>query len=355
MGLPNINITFQTLASTVISRSEKGILAMMVKDSTQTGGHVLTSVSQIPEGLSAENQAEIKRAFLGYEEKPPKKVICYVMESAEEDLTKPLAYFATQTFDYLVGPSDITEEQAQAVVEWVKEQRENSNMVKAVLPNLEADCEAVVNFATESIQVGEKTYTTAQYCGRIAGLLCGVPLDQSCTYAVLPEVTDVSRLTKAEMDAAIDAGKLILFHDGEKVKIGRGVTSLTTTSAEKGDVFKKIKIVELTDIIKKDIKQVAEDQYIGKYANSYDNKCLLIVAIGNYFREMERDNLLNPGTSFVEIDLEKQRDFLTSIGVDVSEMKDQEIKEANTREHVFLKASIQILDAIEDIDLNILI
>ena len=355
MGLPNINITFETLASTVINRSEKGVLAMMVKDSTQAGGHVLTSASQMPEGLSAANQAEIQRAFLGYQDKQPKKVILYVMETTESDLTKPLAYFATQTFDYLVGPSDITSEQAQAVVTWVKEQRKNSIMVKAVLPDIKADCEAVVNFTTDSIQVGEQTYTTAQYCGRIAGLLCCVPLDQSCTYAVLPEVTDVSRLTKDAMDTAIDAGELILFHDGEKVKIGRGVTSLTTTTDTKGEVFKKIKVVELTDIIKTDIKKVAEDEYIGKYANSYDNKCLLIVAIGNYFREMERDNLLNSGTSTVGIDLEAQRDYLYSIGTDVSEMSEQEIKEANTREKVFLTASIQILDAIEDIDLNILI
>ena len=319
MGLPNINITFETLASTVINRSEKGVLAMMVKDSTQAGGHVLTSASQMPEGLSAANQAEIQRAFLGYQDKQPKKVILYVMETTESDLTKPLAYFATQTFDYLVGPSDITSEQAQAVVTWVKEQRKNSIMVKAVLPDIKADCEAVVNFTTDSIQVGEQTYTTAQYCGRIA-------------------------------DGNLDA-----LHDGEKVKIGRGVTSLTTTTDTKGEVFKKIKVVELTDIIKTDIKKVAEDEYIGKYANSYDNKCLLIVAIGNYFREMERDNLLNSGTSTVGIDLEAQRDYLYSIGTDVSEMSEQEIKEANTREKVFLTASIQILDAIEDIDLNILI
>ena len=42
-------------------------------------------------------------------------------------------------------------------------------------------------------------------------------------------------------------------------------------------------------------------------------------------------------------------------GVDTSKLSEQEIKEANTGDKVFLQASIQILDAIEDINLNITI
>ena len=44
-----------------------------------------------------------------------------------------------------------------------------------------------------------------------------------------------------------------------------------------------------------------------------------------------------------------------STGVDTSKLSEQEIKEANTGDKVFLQASIQILDAIEDINLNITI
>ena len=49
------------------------------------------------------------------------------------------------------------------------------------------------------------------------------------------------------------------------------------------------------------------------------------------------------------------RDSLQSTGVDTSKLSEQEIKEANTGDKVFLQASIQILDAIEDINLNITI
>lgn len=177
----------------------------------------------------------------------------------------------------------------------------------------------------------------------------------SCTYAPLPEVSDVGRLTREAMDAAVDAGKFILFHDGEKVKVARGVNSLQTTTQDKGDAWKKIKMVEVMDMIQTDIRTTAQDAYIGKYANSYDNKCLLVTAIKGYLVGLEQSGILQAGSSSVGIDLAAQEAYLQSVGTDTSKMSQQEIKEANTADKVFLEASIKILDAIEDISLNITI
>jgi hypothetical protein len=55
----------------------------------------------------------------------------------------------------------------------------------------------------------------------------------------------------------------------------------------------------------------------------------------------------------MEINVEKQRAYLESIGVDTTEMDDQAVKEANTGSRVFLKGSVSILDAIEDVDIVI--
>ncbi len=71
----------------------------------------------------------------------------------------------------------------------------------------------------------------------------------SCTYAPLNELSDITRLTKSEADAAIEAGKFIFVHDGEKVKVGRGINSFVTTTDGKGEAYKKIKIVEAIDMI----------------------------------------------------------------------------------------------------------
>ncbi|NNV04744.1 phage tail sheath C-terminal domain-containing protein, partial [Brevibacillus sp. MCWH] len=152
-----------------------------------------------------------------------------------------------------------------------------------------------------------------------------------------------------------DNGEFVIYHDGEKVKVGRGVTSLVTTTQDKGDDFKKIKIVDILDLMYMDIRKTIEDKYIGKYANSYENKVLLIQAINAYYEQLEIDGLLDTGKNSAEIDLDAQRVYLRSIGVDVDSMKDQQIKEANTRDKVFLLSRVRPLDAIEDIDMKVLI
>ena len=354
MGLPSITIAFQTTGITAIQRSEKGTVALILRDSAGQGSYELSDITEIPSGLSADNTACIQRAFLGYQY-PPKKVLVHVM-GTDGAIADGLSWAETQEFDYLCGPLDLNSSDAASIASWVKSQRENEDRkFKAVLPNQAADHEGVINFTTTGIQTADDTFTTAEFCSRIAGLIAGTPMILSCTYAPLPEVVDIDRLTRSESDEAVDGGEFILIHDGEKVKVGRGVNSFVTTAEGKGDAFKKIKIVEAMDMIRFDIRRTAEDSYIGKYANSYDNKCLLISAIKGYFEQLELDGILEAGASEVGIDLDAQRVYLKSKGVDVSEMTDQEIKEAGTDDEVFLYAKIQILDAIEDITLNITI
>jgi len=354
MGLPNINITFSTAARNSIARSQKGVVAVILKDSAATGAHILTNVSQIPTALSAANKTYLRQAFLGYVT-PPRKVIAYVLEADAEDYSEALDYFATQQFDYLVGAPDCDATQAAEIATWITAQRAAGAIYKAVLPDKAADSEAIINFAAEGMTDGTNTYTTAAYCARIAGLIAGTPMNISCTYAPLPELTDIKRLTKDEMDEAIDAGKLILMHDGQKVKVARGVNSLQTTSDSKGPSFKKIKIVEAVDMIRRDITRTAQDTYIGKYANTYDNKMVLCTAISDYFKTLEQAGILRSGGSSVGIDVEAQEAYLQSKGIDTSDMSEQEIKEYNTDDQVLLKATISILDAIEDIALAITI
>lgn len=354
MGMPSVNIAFESKASSAIARSQKGVVALIVKDSKSNGPLVLTGPEQVPTALGVGNQEYIKRAFAGYVN-PPRKVLVYVLPSAAAELTDALAWLATQVFDYLAGPGDATEAECAAIVAWIKARRQNDNAIcKAVLPNTAADCEAIVNFATEESKAGAVTFTAAQYCSRIAGLIAGTPMTIACTYAPLTELSDVKRLTRAEMDEAVDAGKLILFHDGEKVKMGRGVNSFQTITPIKGAAFKKIKLVEAMDMIQSDIRLTIQDSYIGKYANSYDNKCVLITAIRTYFEGLERDGILQAGST-VGIDLEAQEAYLKEQGVDTSKLTEQQLKEYPTGSKVFLKAGIKILDAIEDVDLNIAI
>lgn len=352
MGMPSISITFTELASTAIKRGDRGIIAMILKDSNvpKTNPVVCVSNADVPTTIAEANQEQIELALMGYVN-TPKRVIAYFLPEDAENYNEALEYFKTVKFDYLVVPTVETDGATADIVSYIKAERAEKKLVKAVLPNTTGDNEGIINFATEKVYVNDAEYTTEEYCSRIAGIIAGTPINISCTYAPLAEVTDCTRLTRAEMDSAVDAGKLIVWFDGEKVKLARGVNSLTTLTQDKNTQFQKIKVVDAMDMISNDIRTTCEDFYIGKYANSYDNKCLLLSAIGNYFDQLVADGVLQ--NYELGIDIEANRNHLKGKGEDVDSMSDDEIKVANTGSFVYLTAKLSILDAIEDIVLPI--
>lgn len=330
---------------------------MIVKEATasvKTNPVFIYKESDIPTELSADTKEQITLALKG-NVTAPSKIVLYVLPSEEVDYTKALAYFELHKVNWLCCPTIKTDKQEQAVATWVKDQREARNKVKAVLANQEADNEGVVNYATESATVGEKKYTADKFCSRIAGLIAGTPATQSTTFSVLPDVSECTIMERSALDAAIEAGKLVLYYDGEKVKVARGVNSLTTTAPDKADPWKKIKVVEVMDMISDDLKILVEDYYIGKFVNIYDNKCLLLIAIKSYMEELFRGGLLD--SYEVDLDVEAIRDYLVEHkGMkreDVEAMKDAEIKKQYTDEKVFMKASVTIADVMEDINLRV--
>jgi len=224
------------------------------------------------------------------------------------------------------------------------------------LPNTASDNKGVINFkltGTGTIEVGEADFTPTEYCSRIAGLLAGMDLKVSATYKPLAEVTGIPVATDEEVDAVVDAGGLTLYNDGERIVIARGINSLVTITETETEDLQKIKILAIQDLIETDIFSTINSSYIGNYSNSYDNKILLITAIKGYLAQLELKGYLNAGSSVMEINVAKQKAYLEGIGKDTSDMDEQAIKEANTGSHVFLKGSVSILDAIEDVDIVI--
>lgn len=354
MGLPDIVIEFVKKAITAIQVGEGGVVGIIVKD-TPNGAYVLRAGDTLPE-LNAENKAYVERAFIG----SPKKILLYVLPKDATDYAEALKYFTTHRVNYLCGDPAITKELTTTLITWVKAKRKGGKIHPvAVLAgkDAEADDPGIVNFdlvGGDSLSVGEETFTAAQYCSRIAGLLAGLSYNVSATFKPLNEVTAIPLVDDDEVvDESIDAGKLVLYDNGTGVVIGRGVNSLTTVTAEQTEDLKKIKIVAIQDQITTDITDTINESYIGNYPNSYDNKCLLITAIKGYLTQLEGKGWIERDKSVIEINVEKQKAYLESVGVDTTDMDEQAIKEANTGSKVFLKGKVSILDAIEDVDIVI--
>lgn len=353
MGLPQIDVMFKTKAATAIKRSALGVVALILRDNTNISvlsNNILTykSVEDVKQADWNETSLDyINQAFKGN----PNKVICFKYD--DEPINDILKEVGKKKFNYLAMP-DAEGTETSAIVSWIKSKRKNDKKTfKAVVANATSpDDMGVINFSTNDIKVGDKTYTATQYTPRIAGILAGLPFTQSSTYYVLSEVESIAE--HDDPDAEIDAGKLILINDGEKIKIGRGVNSLITLGSDKKADWQKIKIVEIMDMITDDIRQTFEDAYVGKYPNTYDNQVLFITAINSYFTGLASEEILDPRSdNKVEVNVEKQRLAWEENGTDTSTWDDQKVKNMAFGSKVFLAGSVKPVDAMEDLDFEI--
>lgn len=347
MGLPIIDISFKQLAKTSVIRSQRGIVALILKDTTKASLTIFNE-GDIPSNLTEANQELIKDVLKG----SPNKIELYVLGS-DSEISEALTYFEGVEFNLMCMPSAETSD-VTAIKAFIKKM---NDVVKykcdAIIANDKADSEAIINYTAKNIVVGGESVTTANHSARIAGLIEGTPLHQSITFATLSDVDAIENLTKEEADRRIDAGELILVREMGKARVARGVNSLTTLTDTKGNAFQKIKLRKTLNLIHNDLRRVIVEKYIGKVPNNYDNKCILITEIKNYLEELENEQLIEK-VSYVGIDLEAHKKWLKdNTNLDVNSMTEQEIKEANTQSNVFLAISLKTLDAMEDIVIGI--
>lgn len=353
IGLPSLTITFQAAAQSAADRSKKGYVGVFVRDEKEQGVHQLSSAALIPSGLGQANRDYISRTFTGSDRGAPSKVVAVVIGTGVDDtsaLEAGLKRIEGMTLDYIAPPPDVTDEEKALMESWVRERRANYYTEKLVEPAAAAapDDMGIINFDETTLKAGVATFTAAQYASRIAGILAGIPMGMSSTYAPLPELTEVTARDESEVADAISTGKLVLIHDGTKAKIARGVNSLTTIPANGKADWSKIKIVESMDLITYYLRTTIQDEYIGRYANTYDNKCVLLTAITAYLTYLEAQGVLAAGESWAQIDVEAQARWLAAQGIETADMTQQEIKERQTGSWVFIKCGGRLADAMED-------
>lgn len=354
MGLPSINIEFKKRASTAVKRSERGVVLLLLKDGTkQIRVNTYTSLFDVVKAdFTDKNYLYIKLAFLG---KPSKVIVVRAIVSGDNiDINNSKKLIENLDYDYIAIP-EIASSDISSFATYIDNNKKTKyKKAKAVLANCEANSHAVINFTTTDVSIiledKKETLSASEYTARIAGLLAGLSLEESATYKPLSEVVD-ARLSE-NPDADIDAGKLILIYDGEKFKIARGITSLTSVSEQMPEDFKKIKIVEASDLIRNDILKAYEEAYLGKMNNNYDNKQMLVGAIRSYLKSLE-DILIDKEAGYsIDIDVNSISDYLKQQGVDISKMNELELKKANTGSFVAITGKLKFLDAIEDFKLS---
>lgn len=365
-GLPQVLIDFKTKGITAIKRSARGVVVLILKcESTDTSNkYKISDVSEIPDGVFDEACTDlIKKCLDG----TPLRILVYTLPKASVQAAKNtqatlLKQLKHIRYNYIAAPTGTVQDQ-QDLASYIKAERNNSRKtIKAVVGSVAADFDGVINFCTEEIKVPNgqnaqgkttyKTYTPIEYTARIAGILAGLPLDRSATYYKLTEVESVK--VYEDLNDRIDHGELHLFdeEDGEGVKIARACNSLQTFTTDKGEEFRKIKIVEGVDMVTDDIRDTFKKYYVGKYINDYDHKMLFVAAIMVYFGQLAGNVLDSRAGNTVDIDFQFQKDYAIIKGEDVSTMTNMQIREYNTGSQIGLSGKVKFVDAMEDLKIT---
>ncbi|MGQ7276638.1 phage tail sheath C-terminal domain-containing protein [Brevibacillus thermoruber] len=355
IGMPSIDVIFKKLAATLIERSQRGIVALIVKDDTHgTEPMVREYKSQLAietDKYTEENVGYLKDVF---KDGISKVFAVSVPTTSNSVVADAINALGGRKYNWIGLANGTPEEQADLVA-YVKEQESKKKAIKAVVHKAVApDCMHIVNFTNPSVTFMDgRKVSGEKYVARLLGVLAGLPLTRSITYYVFPELLSVEE--PADLEAAINNGELVLFNDEGTVRCARGVNSLTTLSSTISEEFKKILTVETIDQIREDISNTWKEYWVGKYKNTTDNQYLFLSSVNGYFRSLEPDEILDPNFANVaDIDVESQRQaWLASGKTEAEDWDEQKVKNMPFRSVLFAKGNIKIPDAMEDITFTI--
>ena len=351
MGLPKIEIIFKQLAVTAVKRSQLGIVGLIVKEPSKNWDvKIYKDITDIKDtDYTANTVALVKDTF----EYTPNKV--FVFNVGSGTLTDTLKKVAQERVNWLGLGYDGKDGDTATLVSWIKSVRKAGKTYKAVVfKATKPDNKGIVNLMNDKVTFVDNRGEVDgwQYVPTVLGMLAGLPMTRSATSFLCGNLKDVSIFN--DIDDTIDKGGFCLYKDEGDIRVARGCTSLEEITQDETEDMKDIIIVESMDLMRDDIYSTFK-KWIGKYKNKYDNQVLFFTAINAYFKELEREDILDKEyDNYSEVDVEAQRLAWLGVGkAEVAEWEDEKVKKTAFKKKVFMKANIKILNAVEDFKFTI--
>ena len=321
--LPKIEITFQQLAATFVSRSERGIAVLILRDDTAgSGGSFFrfgdaTQVSA--DEFTAANQQYIKDALsFG-----PLRV-SVVKVGASGTLAQALAILVQKEQTGWITVCDGTSQDWTDLVSWIKAREKEQKSWKAVCYNTTApDSMHVVNFVNTKVTFADDRGESdgAEFTPSLAGLLAACNVLRGATGYVCSTLVTVEE--PEDLDAAVGAGKFILINEDDEVKVGVDVNSMTTVNGT-------------TQTGRK---------------NTTAQQMLFLAAVNGYFRDLGDESVLDPTyDNTAAVDVTSQRNaWIDSGKAEAAEWDDGTVISTPYKRKVFLGGDVKILGTMTDL------
>ena len=284
--LPGAYINFVSSATTTSAIGERGTVAIPM-----ALGKAVGSVIELTKSDFITDCEEITGFKYGDEEVTAlreifcnaNKVLIYDLGSGDTikepgDAVKALdAYEFNVLCAYTTTPS--------AYIEAVKNWRDNvGKKCQVVVYNQTApDHEGVINVVS-TVESGDAHALVAW----VAGAEAGCNINESCTNKLYNgEYEIVTNKTQAELETCITNGQIAFHLVYGEVRLLEDVTSLVSTSNDKGEDFKSNQTIRVIDQVANDIAKLFNTKYLGKIPNNASGRTSFWADIVKHHRELE--------------------------------------------------------------------
>lgn len=300
--IPGAYINFLTNEPLSLTVGDRGIVVLLQELSVGSKGELYTITAledNLPEGATDDDKKLINEALKG-----AKTVLLYNLgtEHQAQDVKDALAKLRTINFNTLAYPYDGGSYTAnkESIVAWIKAMRDDEGIkVQGVLANSLSDNEAIIN-VVQGIELSNGTSLKAEeVTAYVAGITAGANINKSNTGSKYVGAVDVNpRMTKTEMEAAIQAGKFIFKVDSvQNVTCVYDINSLTSFNSTKNKQFSKNRVIRAIDGINNDVTTIYESNVVGKEDNSAAGRSILRAMLIEYFNELQRLNAIQNFTA----------------------------------------------------------
>ena len=170
---------------------------------------------------------------------------------------------------------------------WCKRMRDELGIkLQVVVYNYAADYEGVVNVKNPVTDSGVSAASLVYW---VTGLVAGTATNASALNLIYNgEYTVSANYTQTQLEAAITAGQFTLHKVENDLRVLADINSLTTTTLEKSDDFKKNQTIRVIDEIALSIAHIFNTKYLGRIPNDADGRIALWADIVAHHRELER-------------------------------------------------------------------
>lgn len=196
-----------------------------------------------------------------------------------------LAALESYSFNVL-GCVSTTKEVKDLVIAYTKRLRNEVGVkFQCVVYKAEADDMAVINVDNKLV---DESVESASLVYWVTGAEAGCAVNKSCTNKKYDGdfIVDTN-YTQMQLEACLDAGKLVLHSVGEEVRVLEDINSLVTLTETTGEDFRYNQTIRVIDQIGNDIAVLFNTKYLGQIPNNRSGRISLWNDIVKHHQELQ--------------------------------------------------------------------